>query len=77
MKKDVRKDHTRLLNNLVFLQQLYTAKALALCIGVNPTTWGRKMREPWRAFSYDDFHIIAAYCNIPLEKLVFGELGVK
>ena len=34
--KDVRKDHARLLNNLVFLQQLYTAKAIALCIGVNP-----------------------------------------
>ena len=73
--KDVRKDHARLLNNLVFLQQLYTAKALALCIGVNPTTWGRKMREPWRMFSYDDFHIIATYCNIPLENLFFGELG--
>ena len=75
--KDVRKDHARLLKNLEFLQRLYTAKALALCIGVNPTTWSRKMKEPWRAFSYDDFHIIAAYCNIPLEKLVFCELGVK
>ena len=76
--KDVRKDHARLLKNLEFLQKRYTAKALAVCIGVNPTTWGRKMKEPWRAFSYDDFHIIATYCNISLEKLVFGELrGVK
>ncbi len=28
--KDVRKDHARLLKNLVFLKQLYTATALAL-----------------------------------------------
>ena len=57
--KDVRKDHARLLKNLVFLQQLYTAKALALCIGVNPTTWSRKMKEPWCKFSYDDFVLIS------------------
>ena len=43
--KDVRKDHARLLNNLVFLQRLYTAKALALCIGVNPTTRKITVRE--------------------------------
>jgi hypothetical protein len=75
--KDVRRDHERLIKNLVFLQRLYTAKALAICIGVNVTTWGRKMKEPWRAFSYDDLRMISAYCDIPLEKLICGEVGVK
>ena len=75
--KDVRKDHARLLSNLVFLQRLYTAKALALCIGVNPTTWGRKMREPWRMFTYDDLRMISVYCDTPLEKLICGEVGVN
>lgn len=75
--KDVRKDHARLLKNLVFLQQLYTAKALALCIGVNPTTWGRKMKEPWRAFSYDDFVLISQYCRIDFATLICGELKIR
>ena len=75
--KDVRKDHARLLSNLVFLQGLYTAKALALCIGVNPTTWGRKMREPWRMFTYDELRMIAHYCRIDFVKLICGEVGVN
>lgn len=73
---DTRKDHRRLLKNLEFLQRLHTAKALALCIGVNPTTWGRKMKEPWRTLSYDDLRMISKYCGVDFVKLVEGELSI-
>lgn len=75
--KDVRKDHARLLKNLKFLQRIYKAVDLAFVIGVNPTTWSRKMKEPWRLFSYDELRMISLYCEIPFEKLICGELGVK
>lgn len=74
--KDVRKDHARLLNNLEFLQRLYTAKALALCISINPTTWSRKMKEPWKSFSYDEFYLIAKFCGISVYALLSEKLGV-
>lgn len=75
--KDVRKDHARLLKNLEFLQRIYKAVDLAFVIGVNPTTWSRKMKEPWRLFSYDELRMISLYCEIPFEKLICGELGVS
>jgi hypothetical protein len=73
---DVRKDHKRLLNNLIILQKLYTTKALAAVIGIERSTWSKRMKEPWRTFSYDDFRSIAKYCKVDFTKLMEGEINV-
>ena len=73
---DVRKDHKRLLDNMLLLQKIYSAKALATSIGINPATWSRRIKEPWRMFSYDDFRSIAKYCRIDFTELMEGELSI-
>lgn len=77
MKMDVRKDHARLLDNLQTLQKHYTAKALASSIGISPTSWSRKMKEPWKHFCYDEFYLIARYCKIDMDVLINGTISVK
>lgn len=71
---DIRKDHKRLLDNLTTLQKLYSAKALSEALGIVATSWTRRMKEPWRTFSYDDFRIIARYCKVSFTDLMEGEL---
>lgn len=73
---DVRKDHKRLLDNMLLLQRVYSAKALSASIGINPATWSRRIKEPWRMFSYDDFRSIAKYCGINFAELMEGELSI-
>lgn len=73
---DVRKDHKRLLNNMIILQKIFTTKALATAIGIERSTFSKRMKEPWRTFSYDDFRAISKYCRIDFIKLIEGELYV-
>lgn len=73
---DVRKDHKRLLNNLVILQKIFTTKSLATAIGIESSTFSKRMKEPWRLFSYDDFRSIAKYCGVDYTKLMEGELKI-
>ena len=74
---DVQKDHKRLLENLITLQKMYGASALAEVLGINKNTWTNRMREPWKKFSYDDFRIISKYCRIGIDSLLLGRLTVK
>lgn len=71
---DIRKDHKRLLDNMMVLQRLYTAKALTEVIGVTKTTWTTKMKEPWKRFSYDEFRMISRYCKVSFSDLMEGVL---
>ena len=71
---DIRKDHKRLLDNMMVLQKLYTAKALTEVIGVTKTTWTTKMKEPWKRFSYDEFRMISRYCKVSFSDLMEGVL---
>lgn len=71
---DIRKDHKRLLDNMMVLQRLYTAKALTEVIGVTKTTWTTKMKEPWKRFSYDEFRMISRYCKVRFSDLMEGVL---
>lgn len=73
---DVRKDHKRLLNNLIILQKIFTTKSLAATIGVDRSTFSKRMKEPWKSFSYDDFRSIAKYCGVEFAKLMEGELKI-
>ena len=73
---DVRKDHKRLMNNLVILQKIFTTKSLATAIGIERSTFSKRMKEPWRLFSYDDFRSIAKYCGVDYTKLMEGELKI-
>ena len=34
------------------------------------------MKEPWKAFSYDDFKLLAKYCKVDFVKLMDGELKI-
>lgn len=74
VQKEIRKDHKRLLDNMVKLQKLYSAKALTELIGVTKTTWTSKMKEPWKRFSYDEFRMISRYCDISFTDLMEGVL---
>ena len=71
---DIRKDHKRLLDNMMVLQRLYTAKALTEVIGVTKTTWTTKMKEPWKRLSYDEFRMISRYCKVSFSDLMEGVL---
>ena len=73
---DVRKDHKRLLNNMIILQKIFTTKALAAAIGIERSTFSKRMKEPWRTFSYDDFRSIAKFCKVDFTKLMEGEINV-
>ena len=74
---NVREDHQRLLNNLRLLQKNYSVQELADVIGVSKPTWITRMKEPWRCFSYDDFVLIAKYCNVDFLDITRGPLAVK
>lgn len=74
---DIQRDHKRLLENLKLLQTIFTAAALAEALGVSKNTWTNRMREPWRAFSYDDFKALAKYCRVDFITLVDGELKIR
>lgn len=73
----VRRDHERLLNNLRILQKTHSVAELADVIGVSKVTWHNRMKEPWRAFSYDDFRAIAQYCKVDLMQIISGEIRVQ
>ena len=70
------KDHRRLLENLKILQKIHSASALASALGINKNTWTTRMREPWRLFSYDDFHVISTYCRVDMSTLLLGKVTV-
>ena len=74
---DVRKDHTRLLNNLKLIQKSHSVEELAKLLGVSKNTWTNRMKQPWKKFSYDDFRALAKYCRIDFIKLMEGELRIK
>ena len=74
---NLKQDHTRLLTNLQQLQKLFSVKKLAEVLVISERTWNNRMKEPWRLFSYDDFAIIAKYCKIDFESLVFGTLAIR
>lgn len=74
---DIQRDHKRLLGNLKLLQTIFTAAALAEVLGVSKNTWSNRMKEPWKAFSYDDFKMLAKYCKIDFIALVDGELKIR
>lgn len=73
---DIQRDHKRLLGNLKLLQTIFTAQALAEALGVSKNTWSNRMKEPWKAFSYDDFKLLAKYCKVDFVKLMDGELKI-
>ncbi len=73
---DIQRDHKRLLENLRLLQTIFTAAALAEVLGVSKNTWSNRMKEPWKAFSYDDFKMLAKYCKVDFVKLMDGELKI-
>ena len=73
---DIQRDHKRLLENLRLLQTVFTAAALAEALGVSKNTWSNRMKEPWKAFSYDDFKMLAKYCKVDFVKLMDGELKI-
>ena len=74
---DVRKDHTKLLNNLKLLQKSHSVEELAKLLGVSKNTWTNRMKQPWKKFSYDDFRAISRYCRIDFIQLMEGELRIK
>ena len=74
---DIQRDHKRLHENLKMLQTVFTAATLAKALGVSKNTWTNRMREPWRAFSYDDFKALANYCRVDFIQLVDGELKIR
>ena len=74
---DIQRDHKRLLANLKMLQTIFTAAALAEVLGVSKNTWTNRMKEPWKAFCYDDFKALAKYCRVDFIQLVDGELKIR
>lgn len=75
--KAIQNDHKRLLRNLRLIQKNHSVSELADLIGVSQTTWFNRMKQPWKAFSYDDFKAISGYCKIDFETLLTGELSIK
>lgn len=74
---DIQRDHKRLHDNLTLLQTIFTAATFAEVLGVSKNTWTNRMKEPWRAFSYDDFKALAKYCRVDFIALVDGELKIR
>lgn len=73
---DIQRDHKRLHENLKMLQTVFTAATLAKALGISKNTWTNRMKEPWKAFSYDDFKLLAKYCKVDFVKLMDGELKI-
>lgn len=59
--------------NLRLIQRVYGCWALSLKLGISERTWRRKMRCP-KSFTLAELEIIAKYCDISLEALLFKEL---
>ena len=76
MTTDLRKDHKRLQENLRLLVSIHTAAKLSEVLNVSLKTWHNRMKEPWKAFSYDDFKLLAKYCKVDFVKLMDGELKI-
>lgn len=74
--KEIVKDHARLQNNLNLLQRIYSVSELAELLGISTNAWRRRLAEPWRLFSYDDFRSISRYCKIDFLQLVDGTLEI-
>lgn len=74
---DIQRDHKRLLENLRTIQKIFSAAKLAEVLGISKNTWTNRMREPWRAFSYDDFKALANFCRVDFIQLVNGELKIR
>lgn len=70
--KEIKDDHRRLHHNLTLCQKVMGRIMLCNAIGVTPSTWTTRMKEPWKKFSYDDFRIIAQISGIEVEILLFG-----
>lgn len=70
--KEIKDDHRRLHTNLLLCQKVLGRIALCEAIGVTPSTWTTRMKEPWKKFSYDDFRLIAKASGIEVETLLFG-----
>ncbi|MDE5772097.1 MAG: hypothetical protein K2I06_10820 [Ruminococcus sp.] len=70
--KEIKEDHRRLQANLILCQKVLGRIALCDAIGVTPSTWTTRMKEPWKKFSYDDFRIIAQASGVEVETLLFG-----
>lgn len=73
----VQRDHIRLLENLKTVQKIFSAAKLAEVLGISKNTWTNRMKEPWKAFSYDDFKAISKYCKIDFVQLVDGEIKLR
>lgn len=75
--KDVQRDHKRLLDNLRMIQKKYNVKDLSKLLGISPNTWTNRMKQPWKAFSYDDFRLLSRYCEIDFITLMEGEIKLR
>lgn len=74
---DIQRDHKRLLENLRTIQKIFSAAKLAEVLGISKNTWSNRMKEPWKAFCYDDFRALAKYCKVDFITLVDGTLSIK
>lgn len=70
--KEIKDDHRRLKANLDLCQKVFGRIVMCNAIGVTPSTWTKRMKEPWKKFSYDDFRLIAQTSGIAVEVLLFG-----
>lgn len=68
----IKDDHRRLRSNLMLCQKILGRITLCNAVGITPSTWTTRMKEPWKKFSYDDFRIIAQVSGINVEILMFG-----
>lgn len=71
------KDHLRLQTNLKLLQRIYSVTEISEALGISISTWTNRMKEPWRKFSYDDFRVIAKFCNVDFVQLIDGTLSIS
>jgi len=61
----------------MMMSSMLIASTLAEVLGISKNTWSNRMKEPWKAFSYDDFKMLAKYCKIDFIALVDGELKIR
>lgn len=74
---EIQKDHARLLNNMKLIQQMFSVSELSEILDISANTWTNRMKQPWKAFSYDDFKAISRFCKVDFVTLVDGELKLR
>lgn len=74
---NIKEDHQRLLANLKLLQRIHGKAKLCEILDISPATWTNRMKEPWRLFCYDDFRLLAIFCNVNIGTLITGELKIQ